>query len=180
MLHFFACKERKIIFDKGLFWDNIFYSRFLINNQLIRGVVKHLKNTQKRKTRERELQNNSSHPVTSSGGTPSLSVGYSSKLEVSKWFWIFGVMGTPRLRLRRPSQLKPSNHLNKTKHFIFFRIFRKMIKTYLCFVMSLIPPFWYPNRSAELSLHNFLINSLARPVILRGKSIASIPFKIML
>ena len=34
---FFACKERKIIFDKGLFWDNIFYSRFLINNQLIRG-----------------------------------------------------------------------------------------------------------------------------------------------
>lgn len=55
MLHFFACKERKIIFDKGLFWDNIFYSRFLINNQLIRGVVKHLKNTQKRKTREREL-----------------------------------------------------------------------------------------------------------------------------
>ena len=28
--------------------------------------------------------------------------------------------------------------------------------------MSRIPPFWYPNRSAELSRQSFLINSLAR------------------
>jgi hypothetical protein len=47
------------------------------------------------------------------GGGPSASVGYSSKLEVSRWFWIFGVIGGWMVRLRRPSQLKPSNHLKQ-------------------------------------------------------------------
>ena len=50
------------------------------------------------------------------GGTPSASMGYSSKLDVSRWEPILGVMGTLRLRRRRPSQLKPSNHLQTGSH----------------------------------------------------------------
>ncbi len=61
--------------------------------------------------RKRTLPKNKTLP----GGGPSASVGYSSKLEVSRWFWIFGVIGGWMVRLRRPSQLKPSNHLKQMK-----------------------------------------------------------------
>lgn len=79
----------------------------------------------------------------------------------------------------------PPNWNHQTTWFnSIIHYFENGLKTYflthLCFWMSLIPPFWYPSLSAALSLHNFLISSRARLVMLLGKSIASIPFKIML
>ena len=52
--------------------------------------------------------------------------------------------------------------------------------TYLCFLISFILPFPYPNRSTGLSRHNFFINIVAVFPTLLGNSTTSIPFRIML
>lgn len=51
---------------------------------------------------------------------------------------------------------------------------------YLCFLMSCIPPFWYPSLSLGESLHNRLIRLWAPLVMCLGKSTMSIPFNIIL
>lgn len=87
-----------------------------------------------------------SHPETSSGGGPSASGGYSSKLEWSSGSATWGDIGGFSVRLIRPSQLNPSNHLEEGEG--YFRAPRggrgweSAGETHLCFCISLMPPFW--------------------------------------
>lgn len=69
-------------------------------------------------------------------------------------------MGGFKVLFLSPSQLKPSNHL--------------------CFWISRIPPLPNPSLSEGVSRHSFLIKFPAFLLIFREKSMASMPFKIML